>query len=224
MAEATLHVNIREEIGKQAAKHMRQKGFIPGILYGMDEKASLLSISGKELTNILHSYGRNIVVNLILSEEKKEVKTFIYEIQHAPITGNIIHVDFKHISLKEKIHVTIPIYLEGTPEGVKNEGGIIEHIMHTLEIKCIPSEIPEEIILDVTPMHIGDVIHVKDIEHKNFEIIPDPERTVVHVIAPKVVTVEEIEEEIIEKEEAEEIAEPEVIGRKPEEIGEKKEE
>ena len=224
MAEATLHVNIREEIGKQAAKHMRQKGFIPGILYGMDEKASLLSISGKELTNILHSYGRNIVVNLILSEEKKEVKTFIYEIQHAPITGNIIHVDFKHISLKEKIHVTIPIYLEGTPEGVKNEGGIIEHIMHTLEIKCIPSEIPEEIILDVTPMHIGDVIHVKDIEQENFEIISDPERTVVHVIVPKVVTVEEIEEEISEEEEAEEIAEPEVIGRKPEKIGKKEEE
>jgi len=224
MAEATLHVNIREEIGKQAAKHMRQKGFIPGVLYGMDEKTSLLSINGKEINNIIHSYGRNIVVNLIFGEEKKKVKTFIYEIQHAPITGNIIHVDFKHISLKERIHVMVPIHLEGTPEGVKNEGGIIEHIMHTLEIKCLPSEVPEEIILDVSPMHIGDVIHVKDIEHENFEIIPDPERTVVHVIVPKVVVVEEIEEEIIEGEEAEEIAEPEVIGRKPEKIGEKEEE
>jgi len=224
MAEATLQVNKREEKGKQAAKRSRQKGFIPGILYGPDNDPTLLSINTRELFNLLHSHGRNVVVNLVLGEEKKKVKTFIYEIQHEPITGNIIHVDFKHISLKEKIHVMVPIHLEGMPEGVKNEGGIIEHVMHALEIKCLPSEIPKEIILDVAPMHIGDVIHVRDVKLENSEIISDLERTIVHVIAPKVVVVEEIEEEIAEEEEAEGIAEPEVIGKKPEEIGEKEEE
>jgi len=224
MAEAVLNVDTREESGKQAAKQLRSKGFIPAILYGPGETPSLLSINRRELTNLLNSFGRNIVVNLTLDKGKKEIKTFMYEIQIDPISGNIIHIDFKHISLKEKIHVEIPIHLEGTPEGVRNEGGIIEHIMHTLEIRCFPTDIPEKITFDVTTLHIGDVIHVKDIKQENFEIIPDPERTVIHIIPPRVVVVEEVEEEIAEvvEGEIEEAAEPEVIGKKPEETDQEK--
>ncbi len=223
MGESTLQAQLREVKGKQAAKQMRKKGLIPVILYGLNNEPSLLSIKSKELMNILHSSGRNIVVNLVLGEEKKNVKTFIFEIQHAPITGNIIHVDFKYISLKEKIHVSVPIHLEGTPEGVRSEGGIIENVMHTLEIKCLPIEIPEAITLDISHMHVGEAIHVKDIEQKNFEIISDLERTIVHVIAPKVIAIEEIVEEIT-AEEVEGIAEPEIIGKKHEDTGEKEEE
>ena len=224
MAEAVLHVDTREEKGKQAVKQLRSKGFIPAILYGPGESPSLLSINSRELINLLNSFGRNIVVNLTLDKGKKKIKTFIFEIQNDPVSGNIIHVDFKHITLKEKIHVEVPIHLEGTPEGVRNEGGIIEHIMHALEIKCLPTDIPEQISVDVTALHIGDVIHVRDLQQENLEIISDPERTVIHIIAPKVVVVEEVEEEIAEvvEGEIEEAAEPEVIGRKPEETDQEK--
>ena len=216
MAETTLQVKIREKKGKQSAKHMRKEGFVPGVLYGPGEEPSLLTVNYKELHNLLHSFGRNVVVNIVPEGGKKKIIAFIFEIQHNPISGNIIHVDFKHISLKEKIHVSVPIYLEGIPEGVKNEGGMIDHAMHTVEISCLPTDIPGKIELDVSPLCIGDIIHVKDIEKGNFEFISDLDSTVVHVIAPKIILIEEEEEEVLEGEEGEELAEPEVIGQKEE--------
>ena len=216
MAEATLQVNTREEKGKQAMKKLRQEGFVPGVLYGPGKDPSLLSINSRELFNLLHSYGRNVVVNLNIGDGQKNVKTFIFEIQHDPITDNIIHVDFKHISLDVKIHVAVPVHLEGIPVGVRSDTGITEHIMHTIEIRCFPIEIPEEIVINIEDLEIGDSIHVKDIGEKNFEILSEKERTVVHVIAPKVVAVVEEVEEVVEGEELEieeEPAEPEVIGK-----------
>ena len=209
MAEATLKAQIREQKGKQASKRFRYQGMIPGILYGADEEPMLLKIDLKELLLLLHSFGRNIVVNLAIGNKRKKIMAFIFDIQHNPISGNIIHIDLKHISLKEKIHVSVPVHLSGDPEGVRNEGGIVEHIMHKLEIISLPADIPEEIIIDIADLHIGDVIRVKDIAHGKFDIIPEPESTVVHLIAPKVVLVPEDEVSI---EEEEETAEPEVIG------------
>jgi large subunit ribosomal protein L25 len=210
MAEATLHVQARAEKGKQVAKHLRNQGFIPGVLYGPGEQPSLLSIVNKDFLHLLHTYGRNVVVDLAVGDKKKKVKAFIYEIQHDPISGDIIHIDLKHINLKEKITVTIPIHLSGTATGVKNEGGILEHLMHTVEISCLPTEIPDAITLDVTDLHTGGVIHVKDLPLTGFEAAVDMESIVVHVVAPKLQPVEEKPEEV-------ETAEPEVIGEKKEE-------
>lgn len=210
MAEAKLQVQSRTEKGKQAAKHLRKEGLVPGILYGPGEQPSMLSINLKKFLNLLHMYGRNVVVDLAVGDRKRKIKAFIYEIQHDPISGDIIHVDLKHISLKEKITVTIPIHLTGISTGVKNEGGILEYLMHTVEISCLPTEIPESITLDISPLHTGGTIHVRELPHEKFEIINDQENVVVHVVAPKVPVVEEKHEEAI-------LAEPEVIGGKKEE-------
>ncbi|MDP2984296.1 MAG: 50S ribosomal protein L25 [Candidatus Latescibacter sp.] len=209
MAEASLKAQVRTVKGKQASKHLRKEGHIPGVLYGPGENPSLLSLDSKEFLTLLHSFGRNVVVDLAVGDKKKKVKAFIYEIQHDPISGDIIHVDLKHISLKVKIHVTVPVHLGGIPVGVKNEGGILEHIMHTVEISCLPTDIPESISLDVTSLHTGDGIHIKDLPHEKFEILAELESVVVHVVAPRVVAVEEPTEVGI--------AEPEVIGEKKEE-------
>jgi large subunit ribosomal protein L25 len=208
MPEASLVAQIRDKKGKQAAKQLRREGLVPGILYGPGEEPSMLSINVKELFNLLHTFGRNIVVNLSLASSKKKIKAFIYEIQHDPISGDIIHVDLKHINLKEKIHLSVPVHLTGIPEGVKNEGGILEHSMHTLEILCLPTHIPEHITVDVSALHLGDAIHVGDIEAKDFEFISEKSGTVVHIIAPKIVKV--VEE--APPEEGELPPEPEVIG------------
>ena len=208
MAETTLQVQLRGKKGKQAAKQIRREGFIPGILYGPGEEPSLLTIDYKELYNLLHSFGRNVVVNIVYEGVKKKIKAFIYEIQHDPISGDIIHVDLKHINLKEKIHLSVPVHLTGIPEGVKNEGGILEHSMHTLEILCLPTNIPEHITVDVSALHLGDAIHVGDIEAKDFEFISEKSGTIVHIIAPKIVKV--VEE--APPEEGELPPEPEVIG------------
>lgn len=211
MPDATIAAQARVGKKKQAAKQLRREGLVPGVLYGRGEEPSLLTINSKELLVLLHSFGRNAVVDLKIEGKDKAFKTFIYEIQHDPLSGDIIHVDFKHILLTEKISLSVPIRLEGVPEGVKNEGGILEHVMHTLNINCLPTDIPSQITLDVSDLNLGGIIHVKDIPAENFEILDEQERTVVHVVAPKVskVAEEEGEEEIMGLEEA---AEPEVIG------------
>ena len=219
MAEANLKVIKREEKGKQASKHLRQNGFIPGILYGFGMEPLSLTVDLKELLLLLHSVGRNAVFNLSIGKNKKKYTSFIYDIQHNPISGEIIHIDLKQISLTEKIHVNVPVHLTGLSFGVKNEGAIVEHIMHAIEVACLPADIPVDIKIDITDLHLGDVIHVKDIPHENFEILSAEDSVVLHLIAPKVVKVEEVEEEIVEEGE-EAAAEPEVIG----EAGEKKEE
>ncbi len=210
MTEASLNVKIREKAGKQFSKRLRREKLIPGVLYGLGMDPMPLIIDMKELLSLLHSAGRNVVVNLAIEDSKKKFKSFIYDIQHDPISGEIIHIDMKQISLNEKINVTIPIRLVGTSIGVKTEDGIVEHIMHTLDIICLPSDIPEEITVDISDLQIGDGIHVRDLKHENFDILSDGENVAVHIIAPRVVVVAEAEE--VAEEEEEELTEPEVIG------------
>ncbi|MBN1290475.1 MAG: 50S ribosomal protein L25 [Candidatus Latescibacteria bacterium] len=211
MPEASLVADLREKKGKQAAKQLRREGFVPGVLYGPGEDPSMLSINLKDLLTLLHTFGRNTVVDLSLaSNKKKKFKAFIYEIQHDPLSGDIIHVDLKHIDLTQKIHLSVPIHLEGVPEGIKNEGGILEHALHTVEILCLPAEIPNNITVDVSGMHMGDSIHLSDIKPGNFEITTDISSIIVQIVAPKIVQVEEevVEEGLM----GAEPAEPEVIG------------
>lgn len=210
MAEAVLKVEPRESKGKQPAKKLRNEGVIPGVLYGSTEKPTPISINGKELMVHLNTYGRNKVINLVVGSSKKKTLAFIYEIQHAPMTGKIIHVDFKHIALKEKINATVAIHLVGIPEGVKNEGGIIDFVMHKVEINCLATEIPDKIDIDVSGLHLGAVVHVKDINQEKFEIITEQDGVIVHIVSPKVVAVKAEEEA-----EVAETVEPEVIGKKP---------
>lgn len=215
MTEATLKVQIREDKGKEGAKRLRNQGLTPGILYGKSDSPSMLSIDSKELVTSLHTHGRNAIFNLSVEGSKKEMKAFIYDIQHEPMTDRILHIDFKHILLTEKIPVTVPVHLEGIPVGVRSEAGIVEHIMHTLDILSLPTSIPDSITINIEDLEIGDSIHVRDITAEDFEILSDLDRTIVNVIAPRIVVeAEELEEE---EEEALEGAEPELIGKSEEE-------
>jgi len=212
MAVGNLTVLKREETGKQVAKHLRLQGSIPGILYGVDIDPTPLTIDKKEILLLLHTLGRNAVFNLSFGKSKKKIKSFIYEIQHDPLTGDITHVDLKQISMDKKIHVSVPVSLTGVSYGVKNEGAIVEHTLHTVDLLCLPLEIPDKITVDITDLHLGDVIHVRDLPQENFEILSGEDSVVVHVITPKIVKEEEEEEEegvIVGEEES---AEPEVIG------------
>lgn len=205
MAEAIMNVQLRDETGKQVAKRLRKEGLIPGILYGVGEKPTALSINRKELTNLLNKFGRNKVFEVVLGSGNK-INAFIYEIQHSALNGEINHVDLKHISLQEKIHVTLPIHIEGVPEGVKNEGGLLEIVLHRIEVKALATNVPDKITIDVKDMHLGNVIHIKDLSFEGIEFIADPDSPVVQVVAPKgAVATEEGEEGA---------AQPEVIGAK----------
>jgi len=202
---ATISARSRESRGKGAARQTRREGRIPGVLYGHGEDSVSLSVDANELQKLVHSISiENTIVDLDLGSGEP-YKVLIRELQRHPFRDEFVHIDFFHVAMDEKIQVEVPIVLIGTPTGVKNKGGVLDHQLRELEVFCLPGSIPEKIELDVSNLDIGDSIHVSDIELPDVEILTELDRAVVAVLAPTVMEVEEVAEEAL--------AEPEVIGR-----------
>jgi large subunit ribosomal protein L25 len=211
---AMITAHEREGRGKGAARTARRGGRIPGILYGHGEESVALSVDASELKKLVHSISvENTIVDLDLGGSEP-YKVLIRELQRHPVRDEFVHIDFFHVAMDEKIQVEIPIVLIGTPTGVKNKGGVMDHQLRELEVFCLPGNIPEKIELDVSNLDIGDSIHVSDIQLDDVEILADLDRAVVAVLAPTVIEVEEG----VAAEEA--LTEPEVIGRGKEEEAE----
>ena len=208
-----LKADRRTQVGKQAVKHLRLKGRLPAVVYGEKQDPIVCSVDRKELEVILHGQGRNALVSLDLPDGQAQDTTIIKEIQHHPLKGEMQHVDFHRISLTEKIIVEVAVEAEGNPVGVRTEGGILEHMLYEVEVECLPTDIPDKVVFDVTEMSIGDTIHVSDlVVEGNVEIVTESDRSVFVVVPPAVAQVAEDEEEE-EALEEEEMQEPEVIER-----------
>ena len=208
-----LKADRRTQVGKQAVKHLRLKGRLPAVVYGEKQDPIVCSVDRKELEVILHDQGRNALVSLDLPDGQSQDTMIIKEIQHHPLKGEMQHVDFHRISLTEKIIVEVAVEAEGNPVGVRTEGGILEHMLYEVEVECLPTDIPDKVVFDVTEMSIGDSIHVSDlVVEGNVEIVTESDRSVFVVVPPAVAQVAEDEEEE-EALEEEEMQEPEVIER-----------
>ncbi|HJU86375.1 MAG TPA: 50S ribosomal protein L25/general stress protein Ctc [Gemmatimonadota bacterium] len=204
-ATATISARSREGRGKGAARQTRREGRIPGVLYGHGEDSVPLSVDANELQRLVHTISiENTIVDLDLGSGEP-YKVLIRELQRHPFRDEFVHIDFFHVAMDEQIQVEVPIVLVGTPTGVKNKGGVLDHQLRELEVFCLPGSIPEKIELEVSHLDIGDSIHVSDIQLPDVEILTDLDRSVVAVLAPTVIEVEEAAEEAP--------TEPEVIGR-----------
>lgn len=214
MEEIFLEVEPREELGKSKVRHLREDGFIPAIVYGQGKDSVCVKVAHGQLLSLIHQHRlENVVINVRIKDDKK-YKTrscLIKEIQYDPVKGDIIHVDFNEISLTEVIEVNVPVVAKGEPIGIKQEGGSLEHILWEIEVECLPVDIPKEIEVDVSPLKIGDSIHIKDLTVPiKVKVLNDPEATVLSVISP-------IKEKIpVAPVEGEEKPEPEVIKEKKE--------
>lgn len=207
MEKVELKAELRNKLGTVESKRIRRAGFIPGVLYGKDEEPVHLKISLLNLHKII-SKGENILINLKVADKEKTV--MIKEVQHDPVEDDIVHVDFCKVSLQEKVTVKVPIEIIGEAKGVKEKGGVLEQILRELEVKCLPTEIPEKITLDVTDLDIGHSYTVdKLIIPERVEVLVSMDSTVATVIAATI-----LEEE---KKPEEEIAEPELIKKAKEE-------
>ncbi len=194
----------RETLGKGGARKARAAGQIPGVIYGHNETPVAVSVDGKEFEGALRSHkGANAIVNLNVSG--KDVTALIRDVQYHPLSRQIIHLDFQHISLTEQIEVEVSVHFVGLPIGVKDGGGILEHLVRELEVRCLPTSIPQSIDVDVTGLNIGENLHVRDIKVEGFTIITDGDVTVAAVVAPAA-------EEVATP--AAGAAEPEVVGAK----------
>lgn len=222
MAEThILNARHRAERGKGAARKLRSEGLVPAVVYGHGEETRALSVDAHELETLFSKISvENTIINLKIAEEKAEVPALVREVQSHPVRPQVLHVDFYQIHAGVEVEVEIPIRLVGTAAGVR-EGGILEHVVHELPIRCLPDRIPNVLELDVTALDMGDTLQVSDIPLPEGVVAQlDGERTVCAVVAPAVVATEEEEaeaEELAPTGVGDEVEEPELIRRRGEE-------
>jgi len=192
---------------------LKHEGLVPAVIYGGSSEPQPLQVSGRDIRNLLsHAVGENILVDLEISEAGGVTNrmALIQEVQHNPLGGAVLHVDFRAVSRDQTIKAEIPLAPEGEPDGVKNFGGLLEQNLRALEVECLPQDLPEIISVDVTALNIGDAIHIKDLKlPAGVTATHDPELTVFLVAAPIV------EEAPVAAEAA--AAAPEVLKQKKEE-------
>ena len=220
MSSVPLTAKKRHDIGKGAARKARAAGHIPGVLYGPGEEPQPLEVSVPDFMKIYHGgHGENVLVDLTVDSD--EPKTVLFrEVQRDPVSEEVLHVDFYHVSLTMLIKVHVPVRLEGVPDGVKNAGGILQHVMREVEIECLPTDIPDHLSIEVSELAIHDAVHISDLPSTNWKLMDDPSRTVASVIPPVVSQEPEPEEGEEVEAEAEAVAEGEEA-TEPERIGEK---
>ena len=209
---AVLRADERSEAGKGASRRLRGAGRIPAVVYGPEIQPVNCSVDQRDFATVVNEYGRNAIVTLNVGGSDEGHSTILKEVQHNSLSGQVLHVDFHRISLTERIVVEVPIRAEGTPVGVRNDGGILEQLLHEVEVECLPTEIPGEILFDVSDLSIGDSVHVFDLTvSREVTLVTDGDRSVFVLVPPTVRAADEEEEE--EMLEDEEMQEPEVIER-----------
>lgn len=183
----TLTAQKREGTGKGVARKLRQAGRVPAVLYGRELEAIHLSVNALEADHLFHTISvDNTIVELAVEGEKEAYQTLVREIQTHPWKASLIHIDFLRIQAGVAVDVDVPLNLVGIPAGVKLDGGVLEQIIHDLAVRCIPSNIPESVEVDVSHLALGDVMHISDIQlSEGVEVRIAPERTICAVAMPK---------------------------------------
>ena len=215
MAESlVLDATKRSESGKSAARQIRREGNIPAVLYGHGRDPELLTISGMQFEKAVASVSSMRIIKVKVGS--KTSRALIQEVQRHPTRAQVLHVDFLEVHKGERITVKPPIRLVGSPEGVRNQGGVLDQILRELEIRVLPKDLPDRIEVDVTDLMVGHSIHVRDVEVPDAEILIDLDATICTVVPPRV-EAEPVAEELAE--EVEEAGEPELIRKAKEEEG-----
>jgi large subunit ribosomal protein L25 len=173
--QVKLSASRRTETGRSAVRKIKARGAVPAVIYGGKTKPEALQVTKRDISTLLsHASGENILVELEIDGEASRT-ALVQEVQHSPLGGDILHVDFHAVSMDEMIEADVPLEPTGIAEGVKTFGGLLEQNIRSLEIECLPRDLPDVITVDVSHLNIGDSIHVRQ--------IPLPEGVTTHVPA-----------------------------------------
>ena len=214
MNSVALRAYPRARTKRTGLKSVRTNGRVPAVIYGRLNKPQNLEVPGKELKDLVHhSANENILVDLTVEGDGKPTRlALVQEMQHHPLSGEVLHVDFHEVSATEKVTVQVPVETVGEPVGVKTGGGVLEHVLFRVRARALPKDLPVVLAVDVSHLEIGHSIHIGDIKPPaGVEILGDKKIVVISVAMPK-----------SEEEEAAEAAA--AAGTEPEMIKEKKEE
>lgn len=211
--EIKLPASSREITGTSGVRRLRKTGVLPGAVSNERGEARHIQLNQHDFEMLLHHHtSENLIVDLTV-DGGDPVKALLKDVQHDPLSGDVLHVDLVEISMTRKMRVSIPLTLMGEPIGVVQEDGVLEHVTREVEVECLPTDLVEEFEVDVSQLKIGDTLQISDLDlGEKFEVLSPPEVAIASVAMPRV------EEEPEEAEEAEEAegAEPEVIGEKKE--------
>ena len=199
---AQVSAKPRKELGTRANRRLREAGMLPGVIYGHKEAIVPVTLAKKEVVDHL-TRGAHL---FDLTLEGKNEKVLVKEVQYDHLGMEVIHVDFARVSLDEKVKVTVPLELKGTPKG-EADGGVLQQVIKELEVECLVTEIPDAIRHNISEMALNDVVHISDLKlPAGVKVLQDAE-----LIVASVKEILEVVAPVAE----EGAAEPEVIGRKP---------
>jgi large subunit ribosomal protein L25 len=176
-------------LGRRAgAKKLRTEGRVPAIIYGRQAQPQKLEVSAKEIGDLIHhSVSENLLVDLEVKEDSRPKRlALVQEIQHHPLTGKLLHVDFHEVAENEKVTIAVPVETVGEAEGVKTGGGVLEHVLFKVKARGLPKDLPEVLTVDVTHLKLGEAVHLGEIQAPpGVELVGDKQIPVIAVSMPR---------------------------------------
>ncbi len=209
MEKVILEAKERKQFGKSSLSILRREGKVPAVYYSKHDKPIHLEVVEKTIKPFVFTSETHLIaINL---EGHEEHECIIKDVQFDPLTDRILHFDLLGLTKGEKFQLEVPVQLHGSPVGVK-EGGIVQQLLHKLEVECLPKDIPQHIDINIAELKIGDSIHIEDISIPEVTILNPEDSVIVSIVHPKIEK-EPTPEEEAEGAELEESAEPEVIAK-----------
>ncbi|HWB85521.1 MAG TPA: 50S ribosomal protein L25 [Bryobacteraceae bacterium] len=223
--DITVAAEVRATRGKNEARRTRAAGQIPAVIYGAFQNPVAVAVNPREILKIVRSEtGLNTIFNLAV-KGGETTPVMVVDHQVDPIKSTLLHADFKRIDLTKKIRVNIPVLVVGEPKGVKQQGGLLEIVTRSIEIECLPDDIPEHYVVDVVELMMGQSKRASDVEVAgSVKLVSAPDTVIAHVVALRAEAAEPTAEAAAPEAGATPAAEPEVIkkGKKEEEAAEEK--
>src|SRR5208283_3710337 len=188
MKSVPLKAYPRTQSRRGGARKLRATGRVPAVIYGRQAKPQNLEVSAKEFGDLIHhAVSENLLVDLSVENDARAKRlALVQEIQHHPLDGDVLHVDFHEVTEDEKVVIQVPLETIGEAAGVKNSGGVLEHVVFKLKVRALPKDLPEQIVVDVSHLELGKSIHLGDIQTPaGVEIIGDKHSSVISVAMPR---------------------------------------
>ena len=188
MKSVPLKAYPRTQSRRGGVKKLRATGRVPAVIYGRQDKPQNLEVGAKEFDDLLHrSASENVLVDLSVENDARAKRlALVQEIQHHPLEGDVLHVDFHEVTENEKVTILVPLETVGEAAGVKNSGGVLEHVVFKLKVRGLPKDLPEQLMVDVSHLELGKSIHLGEIKAPaGVEIIGDKHISVISVALPR---------------------------------------
>jgi large subunit ribosomal protein L25 len=194
MKSVSLNAFPRTQARRGGVKKLRTAGRIPAVIYGRQQKdPQNLEVAAKDMENLVHhSVSENLLVDLSVKDDPRPKRlALVQEVQHHALSGKMMHIDFHEVAENEKVTILVPVETVGEANGVKNGGGVLEHVLFKIKARALPKDLPEFITVDVSHLEIGQAVHLGDIKApEGVEIIGEKHISVIAVAAPVAEVVE----------------------------------